>query len=123
MRHGLLHLVLDVPDDAQLLTWAHAAHKPLNGHVTFFETNRQIARETVSSAAGQCVGYQETFVAGDGAAGAYGCQLGPSQPARHWLHHHFIRQVQRRLPGQVRLQGVGGLLPLGAAEAAGGGRG
>jgi hypothetical protein len=75
VRHGLLHLTLDVPDDDQLLDWANTAHKPLSGHVTFFETNRQTARETVSFAAGQCVGYQETFVAGDGAAGAYVCQL------------------------------------------------
>ena len=48
MRHGLLHLTLDVPDADLLLDWAHAAHKPLGGHVTFFETNRQTARETVS---------------------------------------------------------------------------
>lgn len=75
VRHGLLHLTLDVPDHDQLLAWAQAAHKPLSGHVTFFETNRQAARETVSFAAGQCVGYEEVFVSGAGGDGAYVCQL------------------------------------------------
>ena len=75
VRHGLLHLTLDVPDDDQLLDWAHAAYKPLNGHITFFETSRQSPRETVSFKAGHCVGYQETFVSGEGEAGAYVCQL------------------------------------------------
>jgi len=50
-------------------------HKLLSGHVTFFEDDRKTARETVSFAAGQCVSYQETFVAGDGEVGAYVCQL------------------------------------------------
>ncbi len=75
VRHGLLYLTLDVPDDDQLLDWANTAHKPLAGHVTFFETDRQTARETVSFAAGQCVGYHESFESGDGQAGAYVCQL------------------------------------------------
>jgi len=75
VRHGLLHLTLDVPDTDLLLDWAHTAHKPLGGHVTFFEPDQRTARETLSFAAGQCVSYQETFVAGDGAAGAYVCQL------------------------------------------------
>ncbi len=75
VRHGLLHLTLDVPDHDQLLAWAQAAHKPLSGHVTFFETNREAARETVSFAAGQCVGYEEVFVSGAGGDGAYVCQL------------------------------------------------
>jgi hypothetical protein len=75
VRHGLLHLTLDVPTDDQLLDWANTAYKPLAGHVTFFEDDRQTARETVSFATGQCVSYQEFFVAGDGEAGAYVCQL------------------------------------------------
>ena len=75
VRHGLLHLTLDVPEDDQLLDWANTVHKPLAGHVTFFEDDRRTARETLSFAAGQCVSYQETFVAGDGQAGAYVCQL------------------------------------------------
>ena len=75
VRHGLLYLTLDVPTDDQLLDWANAAYKPLNGYITFFETNQQTARETVSFKAGQCVGYHETFVSGEGEAGAYVCQL------------------------------------------------
>jgi hypothetical protein len=75
VRHGLLHLVLDVPDDDQLLAWAGTPHKELAGHVTFFAADRRTARETVSFAAGQCVSYQENFVAGEGVAGAYMCQL------------------------------------------------
>ena len=66
VRHGLLHLTLDVPDDGVLLDWANTAHKPLPGHVTFFEANQRTARATVSFAAGQCVGYHEIFEAGDG---------------------------------------------------------
>ncbi|RZK30079.1 MAG: hypothetical protein EOO63_07625 [Hymenobacter sp.] len=73
MRHGLLHFTLDVPTDDQLLDWAHTVHKPLSGHVTFFETDRK----TVSFAAGQCVSYQESFVAGDVIAGA--CFAGPAR--------------------------------------------
>ena len=75
MRHGLLHLTLDVPDTDLLLDWAHTAHKPLGGHVTFFEPDQRTARETLSFAAGQCVSYDESFVAGDGTTGAYVCQL------------------------------------------------
>lgn len=75
VRHGLLHLTLDVPDDGLLLDWGTAAHKPLDGHITFFETDRRTARETVSFAAGACVGYHEAFAGGDAGAGAYVCQL------------------------------------------------
>jgi hypothetical protein len=92
VRHGLLHLTLDVPEGDQLLTWASTPHKALAGHVTFFETNRPTARETVGFATGYCVGYDETFAAGDGTSGAYVCRLvisadkleltpgGPSRP-------------------------------------------
>jgi hypothetical protein len=75
VRHGLLHLTLDVPPDDQLLDWANTIHKPLAGYVTFFEDDRRTPRETVSFAAGQCVSYHESFVAGDGQAGAYVCQV------------------------------------------------
>jgi hypothetical protein len=75
VRHGLLHLTLDVPENDQILDWANTVHKPLAGHVTFFEDDRRTARETLSFAAGQCVSYQESFVAGDRQAGAYVCQL------------------------------------------------
>jgi hypothetical protein len=73
VRHGLLHLVLNVPDDDQLLNWANTPHQELAGHVTFFASEQ--AQETVSFAAGQCVGYQETFVAGRDQDGAYQCAL------------------------------------------------
>ena len=75
VRHGLVHLTLDVPDDDLLLDWGNTAHKPLAGHVTFFNTGRHTARETLSWEAGECVGYHETFISGDGAAGAYVCSL------------------------------------------------
>ena len=75
VRHGLVHMTLDVPDDGLLLAWGTTAHKPLAGHVTFFETGGRTARETLAWEAGECVGYHETFAAGDGTAGAYVCQL------------------------------------------------
>ena len=55
VRHGLMHLTLDVPDDAVLLAWGTTAHKPLAGHVTFFETGGRTARETLAWEAGACV--------------------------------------------------------------------
>ncbi len=91
VRHGLVHLMLDVPDDELLLDWGTTAHKPLAGHVTFFETDGHTARETLAWEAGECVGYHETFAAGDAVAGAYVCQvviaasklvLTPGGPAR-----------------------------------------
>jgi hypothetical protein len=75
VRHGLIHIVLDVPEDDALLDWANSPTKALAGHVTFFETNRPTARETLSFSAGHCVGYAEMFVSGDGDAGAYRCTL------------------------------------------------
>ncbi|NML65106.1 hypothetical protein HHL22_07790 [Hymenobacter sp. RP-2-7] len=75
VRHGQLHLTLNVPPDDLLLDWANTAHKLLAGHITFFDTARRTARETVSFTAGQCVSYQESFTAGDASDGAYVCQL------------------------------------------------
>ena len=75
VRHGLVYLSLDVPDDEVLADWGNATHKPLAGHVTFFETDRRTARETLSFAAAHCVSYHEAFVAGNGTAGAYVCKL------------------------------------------------
>lgn len=57
VRHGLVHLTLDVPDGAGLLAWGTTA------------------RETLAWEAGECVGYHEIFAAGDGTAGAYVCQF------------------------------------------------
>ena len=75
MHHGLVRVALDVPDDEVLAAWGTAARKPLAGHVTFFGTDRRTARETLSWAAGECVGYHESFAAGDTGGGAYVCQL------------------------------------------------
>jgi hypothetical protein len=75
VRHGLVHLALDVPPNDFLLNWAATVHKPLKGHVTFFETSQRTARETVSFAAGECVGYYETFESGNGGSGSYMCHL------------------------------------------------
>ena len=66
VRHGLVRVALDVPDDEVLAAWGTAARKPLAGHVTFFETDRRTARETLRWAAGECVGYHGVFVSGDG---------------------------------------------------------
>ena len=75
VRHGLLELVLDVPDGDQLLSWAAAPRRPLDGHVSFFSANEFMAHETVSFKAGECVGYEESFTAGAGNIGAYRCRL------------------------------------------------
>jgi hypothetical protein len=89
VRHGLLHLTLDVPDTDLLLAWAHTAHKPLGGHVTFFEPDQRTARETLSFAAGQCVSYHETFVAGNGEAGAAETLAFQPIPASGWPAKHY----------------------------------
>ena len=47
VRHGQLCLTLDVPHNDLLLDWANTAHKLLAGHITFFDTGRRTARETV----------------------------------------------------------------------------
>jgi hypothetical protein len=75
VRHGLLELVLDVPEGDQLLMWAAKPHYPLDGHVSFFQVNGLIASETVSFKAGQCIGYQEVFEAGANIVGSYRCSL------------------------------------------------
>lgn len=75
VRHGLLELVLDVPDGDQLLAWAAAPRRPLDGHVSFFSANEFMAHETVSFKAGECVSYEESFTAGAGNIGAYRCRL------------------------------------------------
>ena len=83
VRHGLLHLVLDVPlDDEALLDWAAAVHKPLAGQVVFYDDQRaRVARESIRFAAGQCVAYDEVFESGDTGTGAYTCALAIAAPA------------------------------------------
>ena len=80
VRHGLLELVLDVPDGDQLLTWAATPHYPLDGHISFYQANDLTARETVSFTGGQCVRYQELFEAGAELIGSYRCALTIAAP-------------------------------------------
>lgn len=75
VRSGLITLHLDVPDGDQLLAWAADPQKKHSGHLTFQETNRPIAREVLAFEDGFCVSYEEVFVAGSNAAGAYHCML------------------------------------------------
>lgn len=75
VRHGLLHLTLDVPNDALLLDWAATAHKPLNGRIIFRNAQGGVALETLAWEGGQCVGYQEAFLSGSVNEGAYVCYL------------------------------------------------
>lgn len=81
VRHDLLHLALDVPDDDALLAWAAAPFKPLAGEVVFYDATQRVAHETIAFAAGQCVGYHETFESGASGDGAYVCQLTVAAPA------------------------------------------
>jgi len=80
VRMGLVHLTLDVPTDNQLLSWAATPFKPLAGQVAFFAAQGGSVLETLSWEAGQCVGYQEEFAAGDPATGAYVCHLTIAAP-------------------------------------------
>ena len=64
VRHGLVQLTLDVPDDDLLLDWANPPHKPLAGQVLFYAMQGGQVLETLSWEAGQCVGYQEEFAQG-----------------------------------------------------------
>jgi hypothetical protein len=80
VRHGLLELVLDVPAGDQLLLWAATPHRPLDGHVSFYQSSEFMARETVSFQAGECVSYQEVFEAGADLVGSYRCALTIAAP-------------------------------------------
>lgn len=75
VRSGLITLHLDVPDGDALLAWAADPHKKLSGLLVFEETNRPVAREVLAFEDGFCVSYEEVFVAGSNAAGAYRCVL------------------------------------------------
>jgi hypothetical protein len=80
VRHGLVHLTLDVPADDKLLDWAHAPYKPLAGRVIFYDAKGGSVLETLAWEAGQCVGYQEEFSSGDQNQGAYVCHLTIAAP-------------------------------------------
>jgi hypothetical protein len=75
VRHGLVRLTLDVPDDDQLLDWAATPYKLLAGQIIFYDAKGGPALETLSWEEGQCVGYQEEFVSGNQQQGAYVCHL------------------------------------------------
>ncbi|WP_375418567.1 type VI secretion system tube protein TssD [uncultured Hymenobacter sp.] len=80
VRHGLVQLLLDVPDDDFLPDWANTPYKPLPGRVVFYETQGRTARETLSWEAGNCVGYREDFQSGSIEDGAYVCHVTITAP-------------------------------------------
>lgn len=86
VRYGPVELLLDVPEGDFLLMWANTPQKRLAADVVFKEAKGGGAQETLSLAAAYCVGYQETFVSGDGAMGAYQCHLTLIDPNGFTLH-------------------------------------
>ena len=80
VRHGLVHLTLDVPDDDQLLDWAATPYKPLAGQVSFYDAKGGPVLETLAWEEGQCVAYQEEFSSGNQSQGAYVCHLTIAAP-------------------------------------------
>ena len=64
-----------MPADDFLPGWAATPYQPLAGQVVFLAAQGGSALETLGWETGQCVGYQEEFVAGDPEAGAYVCYL------------------------------------------------
>jgi hypothetical protein len=80
VRMGLVYLTLDIPADDFLVSWAATPNKPLAGQVVFMAAQGGMALETLGWETGQCVGYQEEFVAGDQAAGSYVCHLTIAAP-------------------------------------------
>jgi len=75
VRHSPLELVVDVPTDDGLLSWAEARHKPLDGQVVFYDTASRVAHETIAFTAGECVQYREQFTSSATGDGAYVCHL------------------------------------------------
>jgi hypothetical protein len=80
VRHGLVRLTLDVPDDDRLLDWAATPYKPLAGRVSIYDAKGGPVLETLAWEEGQCVGYQEEFSSGDQNQGAYVCHLTIAAP-------------------------------------------
>jgi hypothetical protein len=80
VRHGLVHLTLDVPPDDVLVAWACKPHYPLTGQVVFADAKGGATLETLAWEGGQCVGYREEFASGDASAGAYVCHLTIAAP-------------------------------------------
>jgi hypothetical protein len=75
VRHGLVRLTLDVPDNDTLLDWAHTPYKPLAGRVSFYDAKGGPVLETLAWEEGQCVVYQEEFSSAEQKQGAYVCHL------------------------------------------------
>jgi hypothetical protein len=69
VRHGLVQLTLNVPDDDFLLDWANSPFKPLSGQVVFYNAQEGPVLETLAWEAGQYVGYQEDFEHGNATQG------------------------------------------------------
>jgi len=80
VRHGLVQLTLNVPDDDFLLDWANSPFKPLSGQVVFYNAKEGPVLETLAWEEGQCVGYQENFEHGNATQGAYVCHLTIAAP-------------------------------------------
>jgi hypothetical protein len=80
VRSGPVQLVLDVPDGDVLLAWAADPHKRQATAVVFLDANGGRAVETLRLPAAYCVAYQEQFIRGDAAGGAYQCFLTLSDP-------------------------------------------
>lgn len=80
VRHGLVQLTLDVPDEDTLLDWAATPYKPLAGQIVFYDAKGGPALETLAWQDGQCTGYQEEFSSGSVTEGAYVCHLTIAAP-------------------------------------------
>ncbi|WP_046242381.1 type VI secretion system tube protein TssD [Hymenobacter terrenus] len=65
VRHGLVELVLDVPEDAFLEAWANAPTKHAAAHIVFLDSAGGSPVETVSLAGAYCVRYEEVFETGE----------------------------------------------------------
>jgi hypothetical protein len=74
-RHHPLELVLDVPTDDGLISWAAATRKPLAGEIIFYDITTRVAHETIAFTAGECVQYREQFTSSATGDGAYVCHL------------------------------------------------
>ena len=80
MHFAPVQATLDVPEGDFLLAWAADPHRRHAASLVFKDAAGGAARETLVLKAAFCVRYQEEFVAGDTAAGAYVCHLELSDP-------------------------------------------
>jgi hypothetical protein len=80
VRHSLVQLTLNVPDDDLLLDWANTPFMPLAGQVVFYNAKGGPVLETLVWEAGQCIGYREDFEQGNATLGAYVCHLTIAAP-------------------------------------------